>query len=61
MDAKVTELCYYLDLKNPEEWARLAINLLNKKEERKDTSKEIRNKGYDSELSAKQLLDIYIE
>lgn len=61
MDAKVTELCYYLDLKNPEEWARLAINLINKKEERKDTSKEIRNKGYDSELSAKQLLDIYIE
>lgn len=61
MDVKVTELCYHLDLNNPEEWTKLSIKLLNENKKREDTSNEIRSKGYDSELSAKQLLDIYIE
>lgn len=59
-EAKVTELLEFYSLnKKPKEWANEIYN--NEKYQRRDTSKEIRDKKYDIKDIAKYLEQMYVE
>lgn len=60
-EAKITNLFHYVSLKNFNEWVEMSINILNKKEKRKNMSEEIIKQGYDAETSAKKLTRIYVD
>ena len=59
-ESNITDLIEFLDIDNPQIWVEAIVKALNKKVlTREGYASQVKNKGFDAKMSARQLESIY--